>query len=228
MNLLNQLLMEITEAYKVLIADGQELTRRGIESLINEIPEYIVCGFIFSESELESNLNNFKPQILIVDFDDFEVDDFESFCQLLKASPNTQILVVSDNKNRDDIIKLRDLGIRNYILKTSGKDEFIDALNSTRLHKKYYSEEILDLLVGGNNNPKDIEKVRFTASEIEIIKLIAQGLTTKEIASRKFLSSHTIITHRKNIFRKAGVTSTSELIMHAIRTGIVDTLEYYI
>ena len=219
--------MAIAEAYKVLIADGQELTRRGIESLISEIPEYIVCGFVYSANELEIKLTTFKPQVLIVDFDDFEVDDFDSFCQLLKSSPETQILVVSDNKNRDDIMKLRDLGIRNYILKTSGKDEFIDALNSTRLHKKYYSEEILDLLVGGNNQ-KDIEKVRFTVSEIEIIKLIAQGLTTKEIASRKFLSSHTIITHRKNIFRKAGVTSTSELIMHAIRTGIVDTLEYYI
>ena len=219
--------MAIAGAYKVLIADRQELTRRGIESLINEIPEYKVYGFVFSANELESNLITFKPQVLIVDFDDFEVDDFDSFCQLLKASPETQILVVSDNKNRDDILKLRDLGIRNYILKTSGKDEFIDALNSTRLHKKYYSEEILDLLVGGNNQ-KDSEKVRFTVSEIEIIKLIAQGLTTKEIASRKFLSSHTIITHRKNIFRKAGVTSTSELIMHAIRTGIVDTLEYYI
>jgi DNA-binding NarL/FixJ family response regulator len=219
--------MSTNQVYKVLIADDQELTRRGIESIIHELAEYVVCGFVFSAHELESQLSLLQPHILIIDFDNFDFDDLESFCQLLKASAHTQILVVSDNKNKDEIIKMRDLGIRNHILKTTNHDEFIDALNSARLGKKYYSEEILDLLVGGNSQ-KDVEKVRFTASEIEIIKLIAQGLTTKEIASRKFLSSHTIITHRKNIFRKAGVTSTSELIMQAIRTGIVDTLEYYI
>ncbi len=67
-----------------------------------------------------------------------------------------------------------------------------------------------------------------TASEIEIVKLIAEGMTTKEIASRKNVSFHTIMTHRKNIFRKARVNNASELVMFAIRAGIIDTIEYQI
>jgi DNA-binding NarL/FixJ family response regulator len=72
------------------------------------------------------------------------------------------------------------------------------------------------------------ESTTLTGSEIEIIRLIADGLTTKEIALRKFISFHTVMTHRKNIFRKAGVNNASELVMFAIRNGIVDSLDYQI
>jgi len=72
------------------------------------------------------------------------------------------------------------------------------------------------------------ETGQLTNSEIEIVRMIAQGLTTKEIAVKKFLSFHTIMTHRKNILRKVGVSNASELIMYAIKTGIIDTIEYHI
>ena len=85
-------------------------------------------------------------------------------------------------------------------------------------------------VVGEKKSKPDSSKSVFhlTNAEIEIIKLIAQGLTTKEIAAKKILSYHTIITHRKNIFKKLEINNTSELVMFAIKTGIVDILEYYI
>jgi DNA-binding CsgD family transcriptional regulator len=72
------------------------------------------------------------------------------------------------------------------------------------------------------------ETGQLTASEIEIVRLVAEGLTTKEIAIRKHISFHTVATHRKNIFRKLGVTNASELLMYAIKAGIIDTIEYHI
>ena len=70
--------------------------------------------------------------------------------------------------------------------------------------------------------------IHLTKKEFEIIRLIAQGLSTKKIAAKDFLSVHTVNTHRKNIFKKLGINNTSELIMYAVKTGIVDTTEYYI
>jgi DNA-binding NarL/FixJ family response regulator len=87
----------------------------------------------------------------------------------------------------------------------------------------------MDMLFDLNVKKGLIEETnQLTTSEIEIVRLIGQGLTTKEIASRKILSFHTIMTHRKNILRKLGVSNASELIMFAVRTGIIDTIEYHI
>ena len=80
----------------------------------------------------------------------------------------------------------------------------------------------------GEKQAHGSDNFQLTNAEIEIVRLISEGFTTKEIASRKFISFHTVISHRKNIFRKLGVTSVSELIMVAIRYGLINTIEYHI
>jgi DNA-binding CsgD family transcriptional regulator len=88
---------------------------------------------------------------------------------------------------------------------------------------------LLDILLEVDQKKNSIEETgQLTISEIEIVRLISEGLTTKEIALRKFISFHTVISHRKNIFRKLGVTSISELIMYSIKAGWINTIEYYI
>jgi DNA-binding NarL/FixJ family response regulator len=210
-----------------IIADNQELTRRGIYSVLNDTGYFSIIICVSNCAELQSQLSVSQPTILIIDFDLFDFDSVENFSQILSESPKLGVLIMSDNKCKDDIIKFRDAGIKNYIFKSVDYDELMDAINATLHNRKYYSEEVIDLLI--DSQPiKEPEKIRFTSSEIDIIRFISQGMTTKDIAAKKCLSQHTIITHRKNIFRKAGVSNTSELIMHAIRLGIVDTLEYYI
>jgi DNA-binding NarL/FixJ family response regulator len=115
------------------------------------------------------------------------------------------------------------------ILKTAGKEELFEAINATLKGKKYYSNELLEILFEVTDRKTTAEDtVQLTNSEIEIVRFIADGLTTKEIAAKKFISYHTVITHRKNIFRKLGVSSVSELIMHAIKAGWINYIEYYI
>jgi DNA-binding NarL/FixJ family response regulator len=95
--------------------------------------------------------------------------------------------------------------------------------------KKYYSDEVLDLLVNSKSERDEVAPGSgLTPAEIEITKLIASGMTTKEIAAQKHVSFHTVMSHRKNIFRKLNINNTSELIMYAIRTGLIDNIEYYI
>ena len=105
----------------------------------------------------------------------------------------------------------------------------MDAFNAAIAGKKYFCSEVLDLLLERKSASRQLQEPgKLTTAEIEIVRQISQGLTTKEIALQKHLSFHTIITHRKNIFRKLSISNTSELLMYAMRTGIIDSTEYYI
>ena len=115
------------------------------------------------------------------------------------------------------------------MLKTAGREELFEALTATIKGKKYYSSELLEMLFELSEKKNSGEETgQLTSSELEIVRLISEGLTTKEIAARKYISFHTVITHRKNIFRKLGVSSVSELIMYALKAGWINLIEYHI
>jgi DNA-binding NarL/FixJ family response regulator len=149
--------------------------------------------------------------------------------ELKSTFPDLKILVISNSVSKMEMVELNSAGINDIILKTADKDELFEALDSTIKGKKYYSNELLDLLFEVTEKKNTIEETgQLTISELEIVRLISEGLTTKEIASHKFISFHTVISHRKNIFRKLGVTSISELIMYSIKAGWINTIEYHI
>lgn len=214
----------------VYIADNQALTRIGILNVLNsyfnqrlEVHEFNSRDTLFEQ--VKSN----KPQVLIIDFDLFDFNDISELQLIHKLSPGTGVLIVTDNQTPEVISKLITLGFSNYILKSCAEQELIDGFTAVMNNRKYFSSEVLDIIIDQRSKPKNIQEPgKLTASEIEIVKMITQGLTTKEIASQRHLSFHTIITHRKNIFRKLSINSTSELMMYAMRNGIIDNLEYYI
>jgi DNA-binding NarL/FixJ family response regulator len=166
---------------------------------------------------------------LIIDHSLIDIGSISELKDINLKFTNLKILVLSNVISKVDLHELNSAGIQNIILKTADKEELFEAIDYTLKGKKYYSNELLDLLFEANEkkNPGD-ETSQLTISEIEIVRLISEGLTTKEIASRKFISFHTVISHRKNIFRKLGVTSVSELIMYSIKAGWVNIIEYNI
>jgi DNA-binding NarL/FixJ family response regulator len=158
-----------------------------------------------------------------------DIGSISELKEITGSFPDLKVLVISNNITRPELIELNSAGINDIILKTADKEEIFEALDAALKGKKYYSNELMDLLfeVNEKKNPGD-ETGQLTISEIEIVRLISEGLTTKEIASRKFISFHTVISHRKNIFRKLHVTSISELIMYSIKAGWINTIEYHI
>jgi DNA-binding NarL/FixJ family response regulator len=215
----------------LLIADNQSVTRTGIITILSGyFNSHLKIDQVIKKDKLFDKLQVNPPHVLIIDFDLFDFDAIGELTLVRNLAPCMGILVVTDNHSPEDVMKVLDCGITNYILKSCDEQELIDAFNSTLNNKKYFSSQVLDVLLERKNTYKNIHTNhgRITPSETEIVKLIAQGLTTKEIASQKKLSYHTIISHRKNIFRKLNINNTSELIMYAIRTGLLDNTEYYI
>jgi len=213
----------------VLIADNQFLITESLKYILHNQGEFNLINVVKEKSELLKALEQEHFSLLIIDHLQLDIAGISELREILSNFPDLKVLVISNNVTRKELHEFNSAGITNIILKIAGKEELFDAIDSSLKGKKYYSDELLDLLLKSDERSNSSEEpVQLTASELEIVRLISEGLTTKEIASRKFISFHTVISHRKNIFRKLGVTSVSELIMFAIKSGWINTIEYYI
>jgi len=214
---------------KVVIADAQFLITEGLKSLLSGEGLFSVEAVVTTEKELDEVLKDKKVDLLVTDCSLSQDSGTDFVLKIRKECADLPILILSNPLTRNELIKIKDAGIRNVVYKTAGKEEILTAIDFTLKQKKYFSEEILDMLLDTSEVKTPNEKnQKLTPSEMEIVKLAASGITTKEIALKKNLSIHTVNTHRKNIFRKLGVTNVSELIIVAIKAGWIDNIEYYI
>ena len=213
----------------VLIADSQFLITESLKYILHSQESFTKINVVTEKSELLKALGQDHTSLLIIDPSQIDITGVSELKEIINSFHDLKVLIISNNITRKELHEFNSAGITNIILKNTGKEELFDAIDSSIKGKRYYSDELLDLLLKSDErNNFSEEMVQLTPSELEIVRLISEGLTTKEIASRKFISFHTVISHRKNIFKKLGVTSVSELIMFAIKSGWINSIEYYI
>lgn len=213
----------------VVIADSQFLITESLKIILQADSRFYVSKIVTGKDELIAALLQGNIQLLIIDPMSPDLSGLSELQDIKGKFPKLKILIITNILNKIDLQEYNVIGITNIILKTAGREELFEALSSAIKGKKFYSDEVLQILFEDNEKKKSGEETRqLTTSEIEIVRLISEGLTTKEIAVRKFISYHTVITHRKNIFRKLGVSSISELLMLAIRSGWINMIEYHI
>lgn len=214
---------------KIIIADTQFLIVETLKTLLTHDDRYTVMGVANSQFGLLKILENELCELLITDFSLFDYDSIADLQHIKLQYPNLAILILTNSIGKTEFTELSKIGIKNIVYKTAERDEIFLAVDAAFRGKKYFAEEILDMIIEmGENKSVHEEPTHLTSSEIEIVRLIAAGITTKEIATLKNISFHTVNTHRKNIFRKMGVSNASELIMHAIKAGWIDNIEYFI
>jgi len=214
---------------KVIIADSQFLVVEALRSLIMADRTYSISGVVATRQELLKLLDEGEADLLITDYVNIDYDGIDDLRIIRQTNPRLSVLILTNTISKQEFAELTKSGIKNIICKTANKDEIFSAMESALKSRKFYSDEILDLFLDISESKYVAEDPKtLTPSEIEIVKLIADGLTTKEIASRRNISYHTVNTHRKNIFRKVEVSNASELIMLAIKAGWIDNIEYYI
>ena len=216
-------------SHKIIIADSQFLVVETLKTLLGNDERFIISGVVNSKFDLLKVLEHELCGLLITDFN---LVDYECIADLQKVKrtfPDITILILTNSVSKAEFTELSKIGIKNIIYKTADRKEILDAVDAAVKGKKYFAEEILDMILEhGDSRQISEEPTHLTNSEIEIVRLIACGLTTKEIANQKNISFHTVNTHRKNIFRKMGVCNASELIILAIKAGWIDNIEYFI
>jgi DNA-binding NarL/FixJ family response regulator len=208
----------------ILITDTQYLTNQSLQALLTS------CGHevqvVTNRSELILNLREKRIELIVTDYVLFDFMSISDLAEIRKNAPDTPVLILTSTINQMQIRDLNNAGIGNISLKIDDREELIHAVDSALRGKKHYSDGVLDILLkkeGLMETPGLL-----TRAEIDIVRKIASGLTTKEIASKKQISFHTVMTHRKNIFRKLGISSSSELVMYAIKSGMIENIEYHI
>jgi DNA-binding NarL/FixJ family response regulator len=208
----------------IVLADTQFLTNEALKSILS--PLFKTFSIVWTTAGLEELLQKEHISLIITDYIRFDFDSASELGDLKKKHQTTAAVVLTNSITHLQIKELNDIGIKNILLKTDEQDELFHAIDAALKGKKYYSGAVLDTLLQRDAPYENIGIL--TTSEIEIVRLIASGLSTKEIAVKKYNSFHTIMTHRKNIFRKLGVSSSPELLMYAIKAGLIDNIEYHI
>ena len=212
----------------VILADSQFLITDAMQLLL-KAEGYRLLGVAKYVFELGKLLQAEVPDLLISDYATVDYEGIDAFKSMMQRFPGMTIMVLTNQLIKADLLGLSKLGIKHIVCKTIDRDELLMALRLAIKGRKFFSEEVMEVMMDEQKRKvSNMEQVQLTHTETEIVKMIAEGLTTKLIATTKNISFHTVMTHRKNIFKKLGVSSSSELIMYAIRSGWIDNIEYYI
>jgi DNA-binding NarL/FixJ family response regulator len=214
---------------RIAIADSQFLVIDSLTRLIESEDRYSICGIVDNRKSLLELLKSETTDLLITDYSLIDYESPEDFKSIMENFENLPILILTNQITIGELEKLMKSGIKNISLKTDEKNDLLSSIEMTMRHKKHFSEQILEMIIGINETKSTPpEASNLTYSEKEIIKLIADGYTTKEIALKRHISTHTVMTHRKNIFRKLEINNVSELIRFAVRKSLIDYTDYII
>ncbi len=211
----------------LVLADNQEITRAGIQYVCSRSGDWATVQ-AEDKGRLIELLREHASAVVVMDYTLFDLNDFEELDILHLRFPEVQWVMFSTDLSTDFVRQLLATSPRfSILLKESPLQEVYDCLAAAGRRQRYICQRMAELLLTAPTD-KQKEDVRLTPTETEILKDIALGLTTREIAERRFSSFHTVNTHRKNIFRKLGVNNAHEATKYALRAGLVDAAEYYI
>lgn len=209
-----------------ILADNQDLTRYAFEAIIRK-DERNVIHRATDKAGLMQLLKENENSVVVLDYTLFDFIDEEQLLIISERFAMASWVLVSDELTESFLRQvIYSSHAFSIVFKDSPLKDIRDALRSASHGQRYVSQKVMEQLLSKQSEEKNNGVL--TATEMEIIKAIAQGKTTKEIAEERFSSIHTITTHRKNIFRKLDVNTAHEAIKYAIRAGWVHPSEFYI
>lgn len=206
----------------VIIADTAFLIRKGLRTLIKENNAFEYVTEVVNAKSLNAELKNQLPDVLIVDHCCDDCFSLKVISKIKHSYPSLNILVISHEKTADEIKKIIGIGIKNYLLKDCDEEEIIDAIKACARGDKYFCGQIIDVLLEREISIKDhCATGGITEREIDVIKELVSGKRPKEIADSLSISYYTVVTHKKNIYKKLGINHSIELAQYAIKTGLM-------
>ena len=210
----------------IILADNQDITRAGLLYVFEQIGvENVVTAT--DKAALLDKLRDNPCSVVILDYTLFDFSGDSELLILGERYKNAFLVLFSEELSLDFVRRMVGTSLSvSVLLKESPMSEITDCLKQALAHKRYICQRMLEMMLVPANTLES--KVPLTKTETEILRDIALGMTTKEIAEKRFSSFHTVNTHRKNIFRKIEVNNVHEATKYAIKSGLVDTADYYI
>jgi DNA-binding NarL/FixJ family response regulator len=217
------------EAVRMLIADDHEIVRRGLRALLEAQPGWEVAAEAADGRDAVEKAKLIKPDITILDISMPALNGLEAARQIVRSVAQTKVLVLTMHDSDPLIQQVLEAGARGYLLKSDASRDLVSAVDALRRNKTFFTPKVARLVLDGylGRNQRewtDEEGVSFplTHRQIEILQLLAEGKSTKEVASALGVSVKTAETHRANIMRRLDCHSVTELVRYAIRNHIIE------
>ncbi len=209
-----------------LLADNQDVTRAGLRLYIEGAYPDAVAVAVKNEAALRAELAKRPDSVVVLDYTKFDIPSVDGVVNMRQRFPMSRWVMFSDELTQEAIRLFASEGDMSIVLKENSEDEIRSALRCATLGERFLCHQITNLLI--EERTQKASQGKLTPTEVEILKLIAKGKSVKEIASERTSSVHTIITHKKNIFRKIEVNNVYEATKYALHAGLIDLMEYYI
>jgi DNA-binding NarL/FixJ family response regulator len=212
---------------RVLIADDHEVVRHGIRVMVQTHPNLEVCGEAADGRQAVLLAAKLRPDIVIIDIGMPQLNGLDATRQIAHADPNVKVLILTMHESEQIVREVLAAGARGYLLKSDAGRDLIAALEALAGRKTFFTSKVAEIVLetylkGGHEQP--LSKDILTSREREVVQLLAEGKSTKEVAVALGLSVKTAETHRSNLMRKLDVHSVSQLVLYAVRNNIVQVV----
>ncbi len=207
---------------QILIADDHSVVRAGLRTLLESRDGWHVCAEAVDGRDAVEKSTKLKPDIAVLDIGMPLLNGVDAARRIRKSSPHTQILILTMHESDELVRQVIEAGARGYILKDDADRVLIAAVDALRQHKPYFSLRVSPASNPGDDTSKS-HRSRLTPREREILQLLAEGKSNKEIATILGISVNTAEAHRANIMLKLDLHSLPELVLYAIRNNIIST-----
>jgi DNA-binding NarL/FixJ family response regulator len=215
------------KALRILLADDHEIVRQGLRRVLAERRDWTICGEAATGRQAVELARQLLPDLVIMDLTMPELNGLEATRQIRAALPQTEVLVLTMHASEELVPELRAAGARGFVLKSDAGRSLVAAVEALARHEPFFTARIWNQLGSADaRSPQagfqGIAQSRLTPREREIVQLIAEGKSTKELADQLGITIKTAETHRGNIMRKLGLRSVSEVVRYAIRNHLVE------
>ena len=215
---------------RLLIADDHEIVRKGLRTVLEMRQGWVVAAEANDGREALQKAEEVNPHVAILDISMPSMDGLEAARQIKKRVPETKILVLSVHDSDPLIQKVLETGARGYLLKSDAARDLVAAVDALLCNKTFFTRRVEQLVLEGylgktpsdGDNGREVDARRLTARQREIVQLLAEGKSSKEVATELEISVKTAETHRANIMRKLEIHSVSQLVRYAVRNQIVE------
>jgi DNA-binding NarL/FixJ family response regulator len=214
-------------SFRILLADDHEVVRRGLCALLRAQPDWEVCGEASDGRQAVEKVMELKPEVVVLDIGMPNLNGLEATRQILKAHPQTKVLILTLHDSDQVVQEVLNAGARGFLLKSDAARDLVAAVEALRRGKIYFTPKVASMVLEGYLHrdklpPREIPaRGRLTPREREIVQLLAEGKSSKEVAVALGLSVKTAETHRSNIMRKLDLHSVSDVVLYAVRNNIV-------
>jgi DNA-binding NarL/FixJ family response regulator len=214
---------------KILFADDHGIVRDGLRSLFKSDPEFVIVGEAADGNEAIKLVAKHQPDVAILDISMPNLNGIDATRMIKKNYPRTKVLILTIHEDEEFIREMILIGADGYVVKNAEKKEIFDGVKAVANNQTFFSPTASKVLLDGlikrarNKEPETIEiENQLTKRETEILKMIAEGMTSKEIAQKFYLSLSTVNSHRMNIMKKLNIHDTATLVKYAIEKKIIE------